>query len=151
MSNFYDNLNKLKQGIHLSAEAKQKGKEQLLHFMFTLSLVEGRAHEKARGTFASWFAGRSILMRAGAAFAVFVVVGAGTALGAENALPGDALYAVKLHVNEKIRSVAAISAESEARLDADLAAKRLDEASQLSLEGRMSAEAETKIAANFEA
>ena len=147
MTNFYDNLNKVKQGVHLSAEAKQKGKEQLLNFIRANEVMAARTPATRQ---VSWFAGNRMFVRAGAAFAVFVMVGGGTTLAAENSLPGDALYTVKLNVNEKLAAITAVSAVAKANLAADLAAKRLDEVNQLSIAGRMNAEAEVNIENNFD-
>lgn len=69
---------------------------------------------------------------------------------AEGALPGDALYVVKTEVNERVKSALALSAEAEAKLQAKLAAKRLEEAEKLAAEGKLDTETSAEIAERFE-
>lgn len=88
-------------------------------------------------------------------FAVIAVItliaGGGTSLAAESALPGDALYPVKVSVNEEVRGAFAISDEAKARLAANLAERRLQEAATLAAEGRLTAEAQAEIESRFNA
>jgi hypothetical protein len=55
----------------------------------------------------------------------------GTSMAAQNALPGDALYGVKIHVNDEVRSMFAISPEAKAKIQTILADERLKEAEAL--------------------
>ena len=79
-----------------------------------------------------------------AALVVVLVGGTGTAYAAENALPGDVLYTVKVNVNERALELAATSAKAKAEVSAKRAERRLQEAEQLAVAGRL--DTETKIA-----
>ena len=80
---------------------------------------------------------------------IILMVGGGTSLAAESALPGDALYLVKVSVNEEVRGAFALSDEAKARLAASLAERRLQEAATLAAEGRLTAEAQAEIESRF--
>lgn len=151
MNDFYDKLNKAKRGINLSAEAKRAGRERLVHFMRAHEAVmkpETMRRPITQRPFI--FTKYKIAMQIGLALMLIVFLGGGTSLAANNALPGDALYAVKLKINEKLQSAVTVGAEARAHLDAELAAKRLEEANRLAIEGSISADAKEQIEANFE-
>lgn len=78
-----------------------------------------------------------------------VLAGGGTSLAAENAVPGDALYPVKVHFNEGVKSAFAIGADSEARLQAKLLEERLAEAEALAAEGRLEGETAADVRAGI--
>ena len=80
---------------------------------------------------------------------VFLVSGSAS-YAAADALPGDFLYAIKTRVNEPIQGALAVSEEAKADWSTTLAARRLEEAGALALEGRLSAEARTEIETRFE-
>lgn len=64
----------------------------------------------------------------------------GASLLAEQALPGDSLYSVKLNVNESIRDLTAVTDEAKAKLAVEITEKRLQEAAVLSAQGNLSEE-----------
>jgi len=70
-------------------------------------------------------------------------------VAAEGSVPGDALYQVKVGVNENIRSAMALSGEAKANWEARVAERRLEEAEKLTAEGELSIEAKTRIEVNF--
>lgn len=80
-----------------------------------------------------------------ALIAILFIAGGGTSYAAQGAAPGDFLYPVKTEINENVRSILAISDESEARLQAQLATERLEEAEELAARGELTAE----VAANI--
>lgn len=84
------------------------------------------------------------------AIIVVLALGGGASFAAESAVPGDALYGVKTGVNESIRSAFATSAEAEARWESQLAARRLDEAQQLAVDGTLTAEVATQLRSEFQ-
>lgn len=90
-------------------------------------------------------------MYATLAIILTLLAGSGTAFAAENTLPGDSLYGVKVHVNEQVRSALALSSESQADWDAKVAERRLDEVAKLAASGELKADAEAQIQARFEA
>lgn len=83
--------------------------------------------------------------------AILLLVSGGASFAAEKSLPGDALYPVKVYVNEEVRGWATLSEEAKANWDAALANRRLNEAEQLASESRLDAETRAQLEANFQA
>lgn len=77
--------------------------------------------------------------------AIALIAGGGTSYAAQGTIPGDLLYPVKTEVNETIRSTFALSNESEAELQAELAKERLEEAEALAVKGELTADASTRL------
>lgn len=61
----------------------------------------------------------------------FGIIGGNIMYAAEKALPGDVLYPVKINVNEKVKSVVAITPKAKAELEEKKVVKRLDEVKAL--------------------
>lgn len=80
-----------------------------------------------------------------------LMIGSGTSLAAQGAMPGDVLYPVKLSVNERVASWVAVSDEAQADWEVRVATRRLQEAEELSSEGRLDAKALATIEAKFDA
>ncbi|HEY0964421.1 MAG TPA: DUF5667 domain-containing protein [Candidatus Paceibacterota bacterium] len=78
-----------------------------------------------------------------------LLVGGGTTFAAQNAVPGDLLYPVKIGVNENVRAALAFDANAKAQLEADLFEERVEEAAKLQAEGRLTGETAAKVAANL--
>lgn len=89
------------------------------------------------------FGKRTVTMTA--TILAIVLVGGGTSFAAEGAVPGDLLYPIKTEVNENVKSAFAVSNESEAQLQAQLAEERLAEAEELAARGELDAAASTEI------
>jgi hypothetical protein len=83
--------------------------------------------------------------------ALLLAIGGGASLVAQNSLPGDALYPVKLNINEEVRSWVALDSESRANWEIVLANRRLEEAEELAVEGELNAEVRAQIEENFQA
>ncbi len=81
---------------------------------------------------------------------IALILGGGVSIASEQALPGDALYAVKVGVNENIQTFFAFSTAARADLETKLAARRLEEAEKLAAEGKLDAEVLAQIEENFE-
>ncbi len=73
----------------------------------------------------------------GFAFALVLVVGVGTSYAAENALPGDPLYAIKVGFTEPIQGVLSVSPVAKAEWDTELLSRRLEEAATLAASGNL--------------
>ncbi|HRH93023.1 MAG TPA: DUF5667 domain-containing protein [Candidatus Peribacteria bacterium] len=112
--------------------------------------LDARRTDTAHPGFFSWL---SMLkgVPAMAAFLLLIGVGAGVSYAAENAVPGDWLYPVKINVNEKVAATLAVSAEDQARLQAEQATRRLREAETLAANLRLDAENNAVLQAAFEA
>ncbi len=86
------------------------------------------------------------------AMVLFLLVGAGAGVSyaAEGALPGDALYAIKLHINEAfLARLAANTAEAQARIEAQWAQRRLQEAELLAGKQQLTPERRLQLASAF--
>jgi hypothetical protein len=82
--------------------------------------------------------------------AILIALGGGTSFAAQQSLPGDALYSVKVHVNEEVKSLLAMSPEAKAEVEADLAAERLEEAEKLAARGELDAQVRAHLEENFQ-
>lgn len=86
------------------------------------------------------------------AFGLLVLVsvsGGSVSFAAERAVPGDALYPVKVSVNEKVTATLAQNGEERALHNAKLAERRADEALALADSGRLDAETATYLSEKF--
>lgn len=83
------------------------------------------------------------------AIIIALLLGGGTSFAAENALPGDALYPIKVHVNERVQELAAVSDEAEVKVQAKLATRRLEEAEKLAVQGRLDAQTQNDLDTRF--
>ena len=72
-----------------------------------------------------------------AGLVLFVFAGTGTVSAAQGALPGDLLYPVKVSVNEKVEVALAPTPAAKAEVQVRLAERRVDEARELSVRGRL--------------
>lgn len=81
---------------------------------------------------------------------IALVVGGGASVAAENALPGDLLYSVKVKVNEEVKTFFAFSEEAKAKAETKIAERRLEEAAKLAAEGKLNIKTRAQIEANFE-
>lgn len=93
---------------------------------------------------------RMIIKDMAIALIVALVLGGGTSFAAQQALPGDLLYPVKIGVNEEVRAALALSAEARARWEAERANRRLEEAEQLAVKNRLDIETEASVQESFE-
>lgn len=79
--------------------------------------------------------------------ALLLVGGVGVAAGQSE--PTDALYPVKVNVNERLGTAFSFGAEARAERELTLADRRLFEAETLAASGTLDAEARTRIEENF--
>ncbi len=82
---------------------------------------------------------------------VAAALGGGVSVAANNSLPGDALWGFKTSVNESIRGAFTAGDEAKANWDIAVVSARLDEAQKLAVEGKLDADVQAKIMANFDA
>src|SRR3989344_5060788 len=83
--------------------------------------------------------------------AILIALGGGVSFAAEKALPGDALYPVKVNVTEQVRGFATLDARAKVEWEATLAERRLKEAEDLAAEGKLDSETRARLEANFKA
>lgn len=79
-----------------------------------------------------------------------LMIGGGFSAAAQNSLPNDPLYPIKIDVNEKVEGWLAISSEAKAQWQATLMERRLQEAEKLAAKGELDADTRAKIEVNFE-
>ncbi len=84
------------------------------------------------------------------AFALVLCVGVGTSYAAEGALPGDALYPIKVSINESIGSALAATPEAKAQWSTTIASRRLEEAETLAASGELTPAASAEIKQSLE-
>lgn len=140
MEQFLEQLKKAKQRMTLASARKVEIRENLITYM--------RAHAAMAVKPARAFSWGRLLAPAGMAL-LLIVAGGGTSAFAEYALPGDLLYPVKLHVNEKIAAALTFSDTDSANLETVLAAKRLEEADTLALQGKLTPTAKSEVEDSF--
>ncbi len=81
------------------------------------------------------------------ALALVLIVGGTASASANGALPGDALYSLKVHVNENFERALALSPEAKAYIDVKHAEERLSEVELLAAKGSVDEHVATKAAA----
>lgn len=81
--------------------------------------------------------------------AVVLLAGSGVSYAAESALPGDMLYIIKVHVNERVRGSFQRSTHTRARWEVRLAKRRLEEGETLTARGRMNGEMREHVREHF--
>ncbi len=80
--------------------------------------------------------------------AIMLAISGGTSVVAENAIPGDALYAVKTSINEPVAGLFAVSKEANATWQERLVERRLEEAQKVATQGTLSTSTQVAIQAN---
>ena len=88
-------------------------------------------------------------MKATLLIALMLTAG-GTSFAAQDAVPGELLYPVKIGVNENIRSAVAFDADAKAKLQAALLAERLEEAQTLAQEGKLEGNLAVEVRKNIQ-
>ncbi len=89
-----------------------------------------------------------IAIRQGAfALSLLILVGGGTTIAAEGALPGGTLYGLKIGVVEPVRGAFAVGEEAQATWHAELASRRLAEIDDLVVSDTVSTEVRAEAAA----
>lgn len=81
---------------------------------------------------------------------IVLLTGTGTAFAAEKALPGDALYSIKVKVVEPIRGITKLNDSDKAKWESVMAERRLVEAEKLASENRLDENKRKEIETRFE-
>lgn len=80
---------------------------------------------------------------------ILVLMGAGTVSAAEQSLPTDPLYPIKIYVTEPLKRSLARTPEAKAQVDAELALRRLDEVNSLAKKGELTSNEQTRAETRF--
>lgn len=82
--------------------------------------------------------------------AVLIAFSGGTAAAAENTVPGDLLYPVKVKINEEVRSALALTSEAKINWENRRAERRLEETEKLAGENKLTTTTATMLAEKFQ-
>lgn len=154
MNQFFNNLQKEARNLKLSKDEKQAMRVHVYRVMETSpaytdaqkNAVEVFAARRSTPSMYHWFSPRfsvpvAVLLLAG--------LSGGTAFAAQSALPGEPLYAVKIHVNEAVQTALATTPQAKAEVNASIATTRLEEAESLASAGTLDATTTAELADNF--
>ncbi len=152
--NFEKLITKAGAQIRLSAHEHETMRGALLAYRTAHPLLSSQ--EPARTARGGFFAAAFLFSRRPAAFGsalvlLFALCGSGVAYAAENALPGDALYPVKVDITEPLRTVLMRTPKAQAAWQVQLATRRIDETAALANSGRLATTTATALAGEFEA
>lgn len=101
----------------------------------------------------TWFAGQFVFVRRHVALVLILAIvlgGGGATFASERALPGSALYPLKVGVSEPIRGLVKTLPEEKIEWQAEKAVRRIEEAQILSAEDKLDTEKKAKIEVLFE-
>lgn len=90
-------------------------------------------------------------MTAAIVLALTVAIGGGGAFAAEQSLPGDLLYPVKVNVNEEVKGAVSFSDEARAEWATRRAERRLEEAEGLTVQSRIDSDTSAQLEARLQA
>lgn len=152
MGNRWEKLMVSVRDIRLSEEEKARGRAHLREFM-TMTPIRGveSTRTKEQPFFAvmhNFLIKRKTMPIFGLILAM-MLAGTGVTYAAEDAVPGDTLYPVKVHVNENIGNAFAFSEERKAKWEARLAERRLEEAEKLAAKGELDPEVRQRLEERF--
>lgn len=138
---YRDIFNKAKQ-VKLLKSEKESLKTSLESFIKTYPV---RSLYEARPLFQSARLTQKLQPIMAIALLIALFVGGGTSLAAENSLPGDPLYHVKVGINEEVRGWLSLSDTSKAGWTSKLEERRLEETESLATQGKLDAKTSTDI------
>lgn len=152
MEPILEKIKKAKDEIKLDPKKKAEIKVYLSKIIEADKFVRnGEISRQLTGTKSNIFKLNYKPMPIYAVIAVIALLGGGTTVAAENSLPGDLLYPIKIGLNEEIRAAFTFDAEAKTDWEIRRAERRLEEASELSAKGNLDADSRVKIEENFEA
>jgi hypothetical protein len=151
MNDFFTQFQNKARTLKLSHDEKQVMRVQLYNYLesnqgFEAASVAPKQSRSVPSMY-YWYSPRFAVPFAAL---VLIVLGGGTTFAAQGALPGEALYAVKINVNEKVATTLATTPEAKAQVNAQLATNRLEEAEALASTGKLNAAVTAQLASNFE-
>lgn len=148
MKKFAEQLKKRSERVRMTVEEKSQLRERVLSFMEYHPMPGGQAvdlrkisqtHANRLPAWNGWLVGR---LAGGLAVLMMVIVPA----LAEDALPGDTLYPIKVRFNEEVRGAMNSSPYAKIEWETERMERRLAEAQVLAEAGRLTPEAEAEVA-----
>jgi hypothetical protein len=114
---------------------------------FVISFINNKQSIPSPYSFIQFFSkGR---VAAAAIIFALVIASAGTSYAADQSLPGETLYPIKINVNEALQSFVTFGTGAKVALALDRAKERLEEAEELSVQGKLNPETQAIILSNF--
>jgi hypothetical protein len=126
------------QSLGLSEHEKEILRSKIMEFI-SFNPIRGKAPLVRERSYVSIFEVRHFMKAASLVLIIAVVVGgSGVSYAASNALPGEALYAVKVNINEHIESAVATTPKAKLAVQSEHIQRRLDEVQTLRKENKLS-------------
>lgn len=138
-------LKRLK-GVALSPNERLMMRERLAAYADMHPALDPAA---SNNTVLAFFSSRRFSLYAGALMAVLIVT-SGVTFAAEGSVPGESLYSLKVHVNEPVMTAFSPTATGQAKVAAEIATRRADEAVVLASRGRLTTEHQEYLSQEFE-
>ncbi|MBI3634200.1 MAG: hypothetical protein HY228_01110 [Candidatus Yonathbacteria bacterium] len=150
-------IKKIARGVRLSAEEKSGMREELFQYM-KANPVRNPIHPRhplmkrydripSPFSLISKFRNKSIMPLL---IILGLLMGGSASFAAESTIPGDILFPVKVHINEKVRGVVAVTPQAKAEWELHLVERRLDEIEKLATRGTASSDAKYIAQSNLE-
>lgn len=148
MENIVKQLKKVARHARLSATEKSEIKNELLRYVkanpVQIGMISLRPRRVSRHGSADPSADSGILspfsinsFRNKKTLSAFVIggllIGSSVSFASENAVPGDLLYPVKIHINEQVRGFVAVTPKAKAEWEVHLVERRLEEVEKLAV------------------
>jgi hypothetical protein len=150
MKNIEEQLKTLRE-ITLDVDKKAAVRENLVHTMHDLKVSPVRnAGAKRLHYGANIFEKVRLKKQIAVIVASTLFLGVGTSFAAESTVPGDVLYPMKVHVNEKVQEMSALTPKAQVKVQARIAERRLEEVEKLARENRLSTTTAESLEAEFE-
>lgn len=157
MNDQFKNIRKAFESIKLSQEEKANMKAHIIsvvipsHFYPVTNSVPARLYSKwGIGNYGNLIIKHNKFMTA-LLLAIILAVGGGSSAMAENAVPGDAFYQMKVSVNEPVVGLLTLSKEGKVAWQEKLVERRLGEIQKVVAEGNFSTSTQAEIEARLNA
>jgi hypothetical protein len=148
MTDFTTSFLKRLKGITLSNNERLQLRERIAAYADMHPVVDAPARSLFGGFF-GFIESRSFSAYATALIAI-IVLGGGVTLAADQSVPGDSLYAIKIDVNEPLMTALTPTATGQAKLAANIATRRIDEAVTLASRGTLTPERQAYLTQEFD-
>ena len=93
---------------------------------------------------------KSSLVMAFSSFAIVALIFVGTTFAASSSLPGDALYPIKVNINEQVKGLFITGDAKNAAWHEELISQRLTEAETLASQGKLDEKAQAQLSVSFD-
>lgn len=136
--------------IVLPLESKIRLRAELSSYADLHELADVRPRQMVRSPFAAFILPARSLYAGALTLVLMIAGGTQASFAAEDAVPGDILYPVKVALSEPLSFVLTPSTEGKAELAARFASRRVDEAATLSSVGKLDEKTAEELADRFD-